>query len=83
MRTVTADEIAANVEREVLKRGLTQRWVGQQIGLSQVSVWKRMRLRIEWRPSELDRLAAAMGVPVSAFLPPRPSRSRRHLTSTS
>jgi hypothetical protein len=68
------EQVVIAVRAEVRRQGVTQRWIGQQLGLSQAQVWERMHGVVEWRNSELETLATAMDVPVTTFLPqPQPA----------
>lgn len=57
------------VRDEVRRQGVSQRWIGEQLELSQPQIWERMNGRIEWRTSELEKLAEILRVPVTTFLP--------------
>jgi transcriptional regulator with XRE-family HTH domain len=63
------EHVTSAIRAEVRRQGVSQRWIGEQLGLSQPQIWERMHGEVEWRMSELERLAAAMHVPVATFLP--------------
>lgn len=65
------EHVAREVRAELARQRVTQRQVGEWLGISQPQVGARLRGEIEFRPSELDRLAVALGVPVTQFLPQR------------
>lgn len=71
MQETLPESITLAVRAEVQRQGVTQRWIGEQLGLSQAQIWERMHGVVEWRTGELDRLAAALGIPVTTFLPGR------------
>jgi len=62
--------VGARIRREIDAHGRTQRWVAEQLDLSQPQVWARIHGHVEWRTSEVERLAAALGVPASMFYRP-------------
>ena len=62
-----ADIVTLAVRAEVRRQGVTQRWIATRLGLSQAQIWERLHGSVEWRTSELDELAAALGVPVGLF----------------
>jgi len=76
MKQTLPMHVALAVRREVRSKGVTQRWIGQQLGLSQPQIWERMNGTIEWRNSELEKLAKALNIPVTTFLPQQPQPSR-------
>lgn len=51
------------------RQRVTQRSVARVLGISQPQVTARLKGKVEFRPSELDLLAQAFGVPVTNFLP--------------
>lgn len=61
--------IAREVRAEIARQRVTQRHVAEILGVTQSQVGARLRCEIEFRPSELDALAEAFGVPVTTFLP--------------
>ncbi len=69
MTQTLPEQVTIAVRAEVRRQGVTQRWIGEQLGLSQPQIWERLHGEIEWRTSELDRLATALQVPVTKFLP--------------
>lgn len=61
--------VAREVRAEMARQRVAQRQLAQHLGLSQVSISKRLRGVIEFRTSELERTADLLGVPVTHFLP--------------
>ncbi|WP_370454480.1 helix-turn-helix domain-containing protein [Homoserinibacter sp. GY 40078] len=49
------------------RRGASQVDVAEALGLTQPQVSRRLAGRVEFSASELSRLSARLGVPVSAF----------------
>jgi DNA-binding Lrp family transcriptional regulator len=68
MQLSLPERVTLAVRAEARRKGVTQRWIAEQLGLSQPQVWERMRGTVEWRTGELDRLAAALEVDVSVLL---------------
>ena len=63
------EHITREVRAELARQRVTQRQVAEWLGISQPQVAARLAGEIEFRPSELDRLASALGVSVTTFLP--------------
>lgn len=61
--------IATEVRAELARQQKTQREVGDILGLPQQSIARRLAGDISFRAEELTKLAAALGVPVTRFLP--------------
>jgi len=51
------------------RQRMTHAQLARHLGISQGQTTKRLNGRIEFRPSELDAAATALGVPVTQFLP--------------
>lgn len=66
-KSLTA-RVSAEVRAEVARQQLTHRELGERLGLSQPQVTKRLNGVIPMDTTELDRIAAALGVPVDRFL---------------
>lgn len=64
-----ATDIAAKVRAEISKQMKPQREMVDILGLSQAQVSERVRGDVEWRISELVKVAALLGVPVTEFVP--------------
>jgi len=70
MEQTLAEAIGCGVRAELARKRLTQRRLAECLGMSQPQVTKRLAGRIEFRPSELEKAAELLGVPMTAFLPP-------------
>jgi transcriptional regulator with XRE-family HTH domain len=70
-----AEYVAGEVRAEMARQRVSQRQLAAQLGLSQVQIQRRLAGRIEFRPSELDRAAELLGVPVTQLLPSAPTAS--------
>jgi len=67
-----ADHVAAEIRAEMGRQrgtGWNQRRLAEVLGLSQAQVSERMSGKVEFRMSELEQIATALGVPVAQFLP--------------
>lgn len=51
------------------RQRVTQGQVAQWLNISQPQVADRLNNKIEFRPSELEKIAEALGVAVTLFLP--------------
>lgn len=51
------------------RQRVTQRQMAEWLDISQPQVASRLNGDIEFRPSELEKIAEAMDVPVTLFLP--------------
>lgn len=69
MTQTLAEHVAREVRSEMLAQGMSQRQLAAHLGLSQPQITKRLNGAIEFRPSELERAAEVLGVPVTKFLP--------------
>jgi len=63
------DSIAAEVRAELARQGKTQRDIAAVLDLPQPSVQLRLAGKRSFRAEELAKLAEALGVPVSRFIP--------------
>lgn len=61
--------IAREVRAEMARQRVTQRQMAEWLDISQPQVASRLNGEIEFRPSELQKIANAMDVPVTNFLP--------------
>lgn len=61
-----------SINAEMTQRKISQRELARRMGLKQQYVWRRLsanvRADMEWTPSELERVAEAIGIPVSRLL---------------
>jgi transcriptional regulator with XRE-family HTH domain len=64
-----AEHVAREVRAELARQHVTQRQLGEHLGLSQPQITKRLNGAIEFRPSELEAAADLLRVPVTQFLP--------------
>lgn len=64
-----SDYIAREVRAEMGRQRVTQSQVAQWLGITQPQIAARLASDIEFRPSELEKIADEMGVPVTTFLP--------------
>jgi transcriptional regulator with XRE-family HTH domain len=62
-----AESIASEVRAELGRQSVTARDLAAALGLSQPQTSKRLAGKIEFRPSELEKAAAFLGVPVTKF----------------
>lgn len=69
MANELATEIAAQVRAEISRQMKPQRELVELLGISQAQVSERVRGDVEWRISELVKVAEFLGVPVTAFVP--------------
>lgn len=54
---------ATNVRAEMARRGLSQKALGKEVGLSQASLSLRLNGHVAFTLDELVRIAAVLGVP--------------------
>lgn len=64
-----AKEIAAQVRAEISRQMKPQRDLVELLGISQAQVSERVRGDVEWRISELTKVAEYLKVPLTDFLP--------------
>lgn len=65
--------IAAEVRAELARQRKVARDVGEILGVSKQAAHTRLTGKQPFRVEELTKLAAALGVPVTRFLPPEPA----------
>lgn len=61
------DEVAGNVRAEVSRLGVDQHELAKVLGMSQGQVSSRLRGSVEFRPSELEKIANFMQLDVEVF----------------
>ena len=61
--------VAREVRAELARQRVTQRQAAEWLGISQVQFSRRLGEEIEFRNSEVERLAEALQVPVTQFFP--------------
>lgn len=64
-----ATDIATEVRAEISRQKKPQREIADLLNLSQQQVSERVRGDVEWRISELVRVASWLGVSVDQFVP--------------
>lgn len=69
MPSQLALDIAAQVRAEISKQMKPQRELVDLLGVSQAQVSERVRGDVEWRISELVKVAHYLGVPITEFVP--------------
>lgn len=69
MASTLADEISREIRAEMGRQQRRHRELAAHLGLSQGQTSARLRGEIEFRPSELEKAAEFLGVPVSLFFP--------------
>lgn len=70
MEQTLAEAIGCGVRAEMARKRLTQRQLAAALGMSQPQVTKRLAGTIEFRPSELEKTAELLGIPITRLLPP-------------
>jgi transcriptional regulator with XRE-family HTH domain len=65
--------VKRSINAEMTRQGISQRELARKLRLSQQYIWRRLsdneRADMEFTPSELEAVAAALGVPVAQLLP--------------
>jgi len=61
--------VASGIRAEMARRGITQQTLAGLIDMSQQSLSRRLRGEYPFDTAELERIGAALGVPVAEFLP--------------
>lgn len=69
MANELATEIAAQVRAEISRQMKPQRELVEILGISQAQVSERVRGDVEWRISELVKVAEFLDVPLTHFVP--------------
>jgi transcriptional regulator with XRE-family HTH domain len=73
LRTPVADTLAASTAREIRaemsRQGVTQEVLAERLGCGQRLLSRRLTAEVPIDTAELDRIAKALGVPVTQFLP--------------
>jgi len=64
-----AEAIGREVRAELARQRLTHSQLAAHLGLAQSQVSKRLAGTIEFRPSELEKAAEFLGVPLLNFIP--------------
>lgn len=67
-----SESVRTSINAERMRQGISMRELARRVGMSQQYFWRRAstaeRADLEFTPSELERVAKALGVPVSRFL---------------
>jgi len=62
-----------SINAERLRRGISMRKLARDLDMSQQYLWRRLstadRADLEFTPSELERIARVLGVPVKRLIP--------------
>lgn len=61
--------VASGIRAEMARQDLTQQQLAPRVGMSQQALSRRLRGEFPFDTAELDRVASALGVPITAFLP--------------
>lgn len=68
-----SQDLKTSISAEMTRQGISQREMARRLGWSQQYAWRRLSVHenadVEFTPSELERIAAALDVPVTTFLP--------------
>ncbi len=68
-----AESVKDSITAEMNRQGVSQRQLARRLGFSQQYLWRRLsmaeRADLEFTPSEIERIADVLGVPVTKFLP--------------
>jgi len=71
-RMALAQAVKDSITAEMERQGISQRRLARELGMSQQYFWRRIssaeRADLEFTPSEIERIAAVLGVPATAFL---------------
>lgn len=65
------ESVAAKIREELDRQDISYRELGRRLGVSIAYVSRRLSAEpeVQFRVDELETIAAALGVPVTAFLP--------------
>ena len=70
MSSVLAASVAAEVRAEMGRQGWSHQRLADALGtLTRQSLGRRINGEIPWDVAELEKIAAALGVPVAQFMP--------------
>lgn len=65
-----ADSIAGNIRAEISRREINQVSLADHLGMSQSQLSSRLRGRVEFRPSEIEKIAQMLEVPITVLTTP-------------
>lgn len=67
-----SEAIKDSISAEMVRQKISQRALARRLGVPQPYLWSRLsrsdKAVVEFTPSELERIAEALGVPVTQFL---------------
>lgn len=63
------DHIIPKIRAELENQGISARELARRIDVTQSYLWARMNGDVEFRTGDLEKIADALGVPVSKFMP--------------
>jgi transcriptional regulator with XRE-family HTH domain len=69
MTGTLSERAATEVRAEMGRQRMTQSALGVVLGKSQAYVWRRVMGKVPFDLAELEKIAAALGVPIETFLP--------------
>lgn len=61
--------VASEVRAEMARQGMTHRTLAEHLGIDQAAVTRRLNGQVVIDVGELERIAGALDVPVTNFLP--------------
>lgn len=65
--------VRQSITEEMARQGVSQRELARRLGLGQRYVWRRTssntKAALDFTPDEIERVANALGVPVSRLIP--------------
>lgn len=61
------DCVTSNVKAEMGRASVTQKQLAEQLDLTQASLSSRLRGKIEFKPSELEKIANFLGIEVEVL----------------
>lgn len=68
-----SQDLKHSINAEMTRQGISQRELARRLGWSQQYAWRRLSIHenadLEFTPSELEKIAAALGLPVAQLLP--------------
>lgn len=75
------EALKRSINAELTRQSLSQRELARRCGWSQQYLWRRLALHdnadLEFTPSDLEAIAAALDVPISSLLPTEPAGGAR------
>ena len=70
MNDIDLTQLNSTIRAELARRGMRQRGLAALLGLSQPSVSARLSGAAEWRVSEIQAVARALGIRISLSVSP-------------